>query len=209
MSEFRRVTMPMTREDARSLRAGDMILLDGEIIITAGLPTVQRLVACAEEGRAPPFPLDGGSLLHLGSYSQDTADGGLEILYMNPTTSTRFNRLMPGLIRHFRLTAVGGKGGLDAGCVQAMQEVGCVYLSFLGGGAPLHSAAIEAVREVAYSDLVAHYRLVRLAVRGLGPLTVGIDAHGNSLFDTLQDQAQDRLPAILAQLAKDRVAAGD
>ena len=99
------------------------------------------------------------------------------------------------LIRHFGLTAVGGKGGLDAGCVQAMQEVGCVYLSFFGGGAPLHSAAIEAVREVAYSDLVAHYRLVRLAVRGLGPLTVGIDAHGNSLFDTLQDQAQNRLPA--------------
>ncbi|WP_188969303.1 fumarate hydratase C-terminal domain-containing protein [Neoroseomonas lacus] len=208
MSEFRRLTMPMSREDARSLRAGDMILVDGEIVITAGLPTVQRLVACAEEGRAPPFPLDGGSLLHLGSYSQDTADGGLEILYMNPTTSTRFNRLMPGLIRHFGLTAVGGKGGLDADCVQAMQEVGCIYLSFLGGGAPLHSAAIEAVREVAYSDLVAHYRLVRLAVRGLGPLTVGIDTHGNSLFDTLQEQAQDRLPAILAQLAKDRATAG-
>ena len=83
-----------------------------------------------------------------------------------------------------------------------MQEVGCVYLSFLGGGAPLHSAAIEAVREVAYSDLVAHYRLVRLAVRGLGPLTVGIDAHGNSLFDTLQEQAQDRMPAILDAISE-------
>ncbi len=55
MSEFRRIRMPMSREDARSLRAGDMILLDGEIIITAGLPTVQRLVACAEEGRDPPY----------------------------------------------------------------------------------------------------------------------------------------------------------
>lgn len=205
---FRTIRMPMSREDARSLRAGDMILVDGEIIITAGLPTIQRLVACAEEGRDPPFPLQGGSLLHLGSYSRDTADGGLEILYMNPTTSTRFNRLMPGLIRHFGLTAVGGKGGLDAGCVAAMKEAGCVYLSFLGGGAPLHSGAIEAVKEVAYGDLVAHYRLVRLAVRGLGPLTVGIDAHGNSLFETLQDQAQARMPAILEQLAKDRAAAG-
>ena len=56
--------------------------------------------------------------------------------------------------------------------------------------------------------LGAHYRLVRLAVRGLGPLTVGIDAHGNSLFETLQDQAQARMPAILEQLAKDRAAAG-
>lgn len=197
---------PMSREDARSLRAGDMILVDGEIVITAGLPTVQRLVACADEGREPPIALDGGSLFHLGSYSRDTADGGLEILYMNPTTSTRFNPLMPRLIRHFGMTAVGGKGGLDAACTQAMAEVGCVYLSFLGGGAPLHSAAITAVREVAYPDLVAHYRLVRLAVEGLGPLTVGIDAHGNSLFESLQRQAADRLPDILARLDAERAA---
>jgi fumarate hydratase subunit beta len=203
---MRTIRFPMSREDARSLRAGDMILLDGEIVITAGLPTVQRLVACAEEGRDPPIALIGGSLFHLGSYSRDTEDGGLEILYMNPTTSTRFNGLMPRLIRHFGLTAVGGKGGLDAACAAAMREVGCVYLSFLGGGAPLHSAAIKSVRAVAYPDLVAHYRLVRLAVEGLGPVTVGIDAHGNSLFEALQQRAADRLAEILARLDAERAA---
>ena len=203
---MRTLRLPMTPADARSLRAGEMVLLEGEIVITAGLPTHQRLIACIEEGRAPPIALAGGSLLHLGSYSQETADGGLEILYMNPTTSTRFNPLMPRLFRHFGLTAVGGKGGLDAACTAAMREVGCVYFSFLGGGAPLHSAAIRAVREVAWNDLVAHYRLVRLAVEGLGPVTVGIDAHGNSLFDTLSAQASARLPGILDQLARDRAA---
>jgi fumarate hydratase subunit beta len=202
--DYRRVTMPLSRDDARSLRAGDMVLLDGEITITAGLPTHHRILACAAEGRDPPIPLAGGSLLHLGSYSQDTADGGLEILYMNPTTSTRFNPIMPRLIRHYGLTAVGGKGGLDAACREAMAEVGCVYFSFLGGGAPLHSAAITAVRDVAWNDLVAHYRLVRLAVSGLGPVTVGIDAHGNSLFETLSAQASARMPEILAGLARDR-----
>jgi fumarate hydratase subunit beta len=204
MSGFRTVHMPMSREDARSLRAGEMILLEGEIVITAGLPTHHRILQCLEDGRDPPIALHGGSLLHLGSYSCDTADGGLEVLYMNPTTSTRFNALMPRLIRHFGLTATGGKGGLDRACAVAMQEVGCVYLSFLGGGAPLHSAAIRAVREVAWNDLVAHYRLVRLAVSGLGPVTVGIDAHGTSLFDNLSAQAQARMPAILGQLAHDR-----
>jgi len=205
---MRTLRMPMSREDARSLRAGDMVLVDGEIVITAGLPTHHRLLACAEGGRPPPIALQGGSLLHLGSYSRDTADSGLEVLYMNPTTSTRFNPLMPRLIRHYGLTAVGGKGGLDAACTAAMQEVGCVYFSFLGGGAPLHSSAIRAVREVAWNDLVAHYRLVRLAVEGLGPLTVGIDAHGNSLFDTLQAQAAGRMEGILARLALEREAAG-
>ena len=63
------------------------------------------------------------------------------------------------------------------------------------------------MREVAYPDLVAHYRLVRLAVHGLGPVTVGIDAHGNSLFDTLQTQARDRMPGILEALAAHRASA--
>ena len=206
MTIFRRLRMPLSREDARSLRAGDMVLLDGEIVITAGLPTHHRLLRCAEENEAPPIALAGGSLLHLGSYSQDTPDGGLEVLYMNPTTSTRFNPLMPRLIRHFGLTAVGGKGGLDAACAEAMAEIGCVYFSFLGGGAPLHSAAIRAVREVAWSDLVAHYRLVRLAVEGLGPVTVGIDAHGNNLFSSLREGAEARLPDILAMLDRERAA---
>lgn len=207
MNSFRTLRMPLSREDARSLRAGDMVLLEGEIVITAGLPTHQRLLRCVEESAAPPIDLAGGSLLHLGSYSRDTPDGGLEVLYMNPTTSTRFNPLMPRLIRHFGLTAVGGKGGLDQACAAAMAEVGCVYFSFLGGGAPLHSAAIRAVRQVAWNDLVAHYRLVRLAVEGLGPVTVGIDAHGNSLFNTLQQGAEARLPAILGQLDRDRARA--
>jgi fumarate hydratase subunit beta len=208
LTDYRRVRMPLSREDALSLRAGDMVLLDGEIVITAGLPTHHRILACVEQGGDPPIALQDGSLLHLGSYSQEAAGGGLEILYMNPTTSTRFNPLMPTLIRHFRLTAVGGKGGLDAACRQAMQEVGCVYFSFLGGGAPLHSAAIRAVREVAWNDLIAHYRLVRVAVEGLGPVTVGIDAHGNSLFESIAAATADRMPAILEQLALDRAAAG-
>lgn len=203
-SDYRRVTMPLSRDDAKSLRAGDMVLLDGEITITAGLPTHHRILACADRGEEPPIALSGQSLLHLGSYSQDTADGGLEVLYMNPTTSTRFNPIMPRLIRHFGLTSVGGKGGLDAACRQAMADVGCVYFSFLGGGAPLHSAAITAVRQVAWNDLVAHYRLVRLAVSGLGPVTVGIDAHGNSLFEDLAAQASSRMPDILAQLNRER-----
>ncbi len=208
LTDYRRVRMPLSREDALSLRAGDMVLLDGEIIITAGLPTHHRLLACLDEGRAPPIAMQGGSLLHLGSYSQDAADGGLEILYMNPTTSTRFNPVMPRLIRAFGLTSVGGKGGLDAACRQTMQEVGCVYFSFLGGGAPLHSAAIKAVKEVAWNDLVAHYRLARVAVEGLGPVTVAIDAHGNSLYEGIAAETANRMPAILEQLARDRAAAG-
>ena len=64
------------------------------------------------------------------------------------------------------------------------------------------------MREVAWNDLVAHYRLVRLAVEGLGPVTVGIDAEGNSLFSCLRHSAEARLPEILAELDRARAKAG-
>jgi fumarate hydratase subunit beta len=130
------------------------------------------------------------------------------LLYINPTTSTRFNPLMPRLIKELDLHAVGGKGGLDQACVDAMQKVGCVYLSFLGGGAALHTRAIREVLDVGWSDMLMHYRLVRLRVEDLGPVTVAIDAHGQSTYSNAQSVAARRMPEILANLDAQRSAAG-
>ena len=200
-----RLQLPLTEAAVRSLRAGDLVILDGEMTITAGLPTHQRIQQHLDEGRPLPVDLQGGALFHLGSYSQDTPDG-FEVLYMNPTTSTRFNPFMPGFIRRLGLRAVGGKGGLDRASARAMQECGCVYLAFLGGGCPLLSDAIQSVVSVHWTDLIAHFRLVTLRVEALGPLTVGIDAHGCSLYDTLHDDAAARMPEILEALRADRAA---
>lgn len=198
--------MPIDAAQARTLRVGDTVTIDGDIVVSAGLPTYQRIADHVREGRPLPIDLAEGALFHLGSYSQEAAEGGLEILYINPTTSTRFNPLMPGIIRGLGLHAVGGKGGLDAACAQAMKEAGCVYLSFPGGGSALLSEALREVRQVAWPELIPHYRLVKLRVEGLGPATVGIDAHGNSLYDDLQTSSRERLPEILAALDRDRAA---
>ncbi len=197
------MTLPLSEADARRLALGDLVTLDGDIVMTAGLPTHQRIVAHMDGDGDLPVPLDGACFFHLGGYSVDGPDG-TELLYMNPTTSTRFNPLMPAIISHFGLRAVGGKGGLDQKCTKAMQEVGCVYLSFLGGGAPLHSASIVELVAVGWNDLVPHYRLSKVKVRGLGPLTVAIDAHGGNAYDLLQEEAKARLPGILSDLASAR-----
>ena len=198
-----RLTLPLSEAATRSLRAGDHVILDGEMTITAGLPTHQRIQQHLDDNLPLPVDLTGGALFHLGSFSRDTATG-FEVLYMNPTTSTRFNAYMPGFIRRLGLRAVGGKGGLDAACARAMAESGCVYLSFLGGGCPLLSDAIKSVVSVHWTDLIPHFRLVTLRVEALGPLTVAIDANGNSLYDSLHATAAARMPAIMAALRADR-----
>ena len=195
-----RLTFPLSADEARTLRAGDLVIIDGEIVVTAGLPTHDRLVGVLDGAEPAPMDLHGASLFHLGSYSRETGDGGFEVLYINPTTSTRFNPTMPRLIPGFQWHAVGGKGGLDERCAEVMREVGCVYLSFLGGGCTLLSQAVREVVEVGWSDMLTHYRLVRLKVEGLGPATVGIDAHGRSLYAEEQKTARERLPALMAGL---------
>ena len=198
-----RLNFPLTADAARGLRAGDQVLIDGEIVITAGLPTHERLIACLDGKEPLPMDLRGQALFHLGSFSRE-ADGRFELLYLNPTTSTRFNPFMPRLISALELHAVGGKGGLDEHCTEAMRQTGCVYLSFLGGGCTLLSQAVKEVLDVGWSEMLVHYRLVRLRVEGLGPATVGIDAHGRSLYAEEQRSARERLPELMAGLDASR-----
>ncbi|CEJ12758.1 L(+)-tartrate dehydratase subunit beta [bacterium YEK0313] len=191
-----RLSLPLDRARARTLVLGDLVLLDGEMVITAGFPTHQRLLAGIGRAEKPPLDLAGAAFVHMGICCREDGDR-LEPLYVNPTTSTRFNTLMPDIIRHFRLSAIGGKGGLSAASVEAMREVGCVYFSIVGGASALLSAAVETIVETAWDDLIMQFRLTRIRVSGFGPVTVAIDAHGNSLYESLQASAEARMPAIL------------
>lgn len=197
------IKLPASRDDVAGLQLGEMVTLSGPVVVTAGIPTHHRLLDFIHRGEDVPVNMNEAAFFHLGSYSQET-ESGFEILYMNPTTSTRFNSLMPELIRHFNLRCIGGKGGLDAECAKALGEVGGVYLSFLGGGAPIISSAIRKIRKVAWDDLISHYRLVELEVERLGPLTVAIDARGNSLYQNIDEDAAERRADILETLARRR-----
>jgi len=63
--EFPRVKVPLSREDARNLKLGDVVMLDGEAVVTIGLPTHKRLVEYIRAGKALPFDLTGGAFFQL------------------------------------------------------------------------------------------------------------------------------------------------
>ena len=198
--------LPLSENAVRSLRMGDIVFLTGEIFATAGIPTHDRLLRCVEGTEPLPFDMAGGALFHLGSLNEEGADGTLKIVYMNPTTSTRFNAHMPRLIPGLGLRATGGKGGLDAASTRAMAEAGCVYLSFLGGGAPIITDAIKRITGIGWPEMISHYRVVRVEVERLGPLTVAIDAHGMSVYDRAAASARERRADILAMMRAEREA---
>jgi fumarate hydratase subunit beta len=196
---MKNLTLPLSRAAVEDLRCGEQVSVSGRVTMSIGLPTHQRMVSELDAGRALPVDLQGGAFFHLSCFNREGADGSLEALYLNPTTSTRYNAFMPRLVEGCGLRLVGGKGGLDAASVQAMRRQGCAYLSFLGGGCTLLSQGIVRVVSVHWSEYIAQFRLLTLEVASLGPATVAIDAHGRSVYEDLQAQAAQRLQALRAR----------
>src|SRR6476619_5019524 len=76
-----------------------------------------------------------------------------------------------------------------------------VYVAIVGGAAAHETTQIEEIEEVYWEDLMPEC-LWKFRVKDFGPLWVGIDAHGNSLFHDVQEEAQKRLEGLLAQLGR-------
>jgi L(+)-tartrate dehydratase beta subunit len=108
----------------------------------------------------------------------------------------RFTR--PLMIRE-GVRIIIGKGGMGADTSAAFQELGGVYLVIVGGAAALETTWIEEIEAVDMDDLHPE-SLWRFRIRGFGPLLVGMDAHGGSLFNDVQADVASRRDAILASI---------
>ncbi len=173
--------LPVTRDAIERIAVGDIVYLSGEITATGGLPAHKRIAAALERGSGLPVR-HTGTFVHLPTMMEEE-DGNYRVLYVNPTTSTRFNAFMPGFIRGLDLRIIAGKGGLDRASLDAMGETGCIYLSLLGGGSAILTAAVRRVVEVAWLDLCAPRRRgggapARNSGNSCGGAGRGRDRHG-------------------------------
>jgi L(+)-tartrate dehydratase beta subunit len=93
-----------------------------------------------------------------------------------------------------------GKGGLLPDALEPLRRYGGVYLAIVGGAAALETTQIAEIAQVEWEDLMPEC-LWRFRVRDFGPLIVGMDAHGESLYENVQVEARRRLDeSIYARL---------
>ncbi len=190
-----RMTFPTTEEEIRKLRAGDEVLVDGHAI---GIRD-RTHVRIFDEGVEPPMDLNGAFLLHTAPGVRKLGPGRYEKVCIGTTTSARMVRFTEPLGARFGVRAIAGKGGLPDEAIEPMQRLGMVYFAIVGGAAALETTQIEEIEEVAWEELMPEC-LWRFRVKDFGPLTVGIDSHGNSLFHDVQEAAKKRLEDIVARL---------
>jgi len=190
-----RLTFPASEEDIRRLRAGDLVTVDGHII---GIRDRSH-IRIFDEGVEPPLSLAGAFLLHTAPNVRKRDDGGYDPLCIGTTTSARMVRFTEGLGRDYGVRAIAGKGGLPDEAIEPMRQHGMVYFAIVGGAAALETTQIEEIEEVYWEELMPEC-LWKFRVKDFGPLWVGIDSHGNSLFHDVNEEASKRLEKILAGL---------
>jgi L(+)-tartrate dehydratase beta subunit len=182
---------PLTEADVRKLKIEDTVTIDGHIF---GIRDATQ-IRIFDEKVAPPADLTGSVCIHTAPGVRKLPNGKFEKICIGTTTSTRMDRFVPGLLSEYGVRAVVGKGGLLQGSVDAMGEIGGVYLAIVGGAAALETLQIEEIEEVWWEDLMPEC-LWKFRVKDFGPLIVGIDTHGNSLYRNIQERAAERIKAL-------------
>jgi L(+)-tartrate dehydratase beta subunit len=191
----KRLQFPATEEAIRELRAGDEVLVDGHII---GIRD-RTQIRIFDQGVEPPLDLNGAFLLHTAPGVRKVGEGKYEKVCIGTTTSARMVRFTEPLGATYGVRAICGKGGLPDEAIEPMRRHGMVYFAIVGGAAALETTQIEEIEEVYWEELMPEC-LWKFRVKDFGPLTVGIDAHGNSLFHDVQERAQDKLKELFARL---------
>lgn len=172
----RSITLPLTREEARNLTAGELLLISG-VIYTARDAAHKRFIEALDRGEDLPVDLTDIAIYYVGPCP---AAPGHVIGSAGPTTSGRMDAYAPALIERGQ-TVMIGKGLRKPEVIEAMKTYGAVYLGATGGAGALLSKRIESQTIIAYEDLGAE-AVRRLTVRDF-PVIVLIDSHGNSLYD--------------------------
>src|SRR6478752_134737 len=194
MAEVRLQT-PLSEADVRKLKLEDTVYIDGHIY---GIRDATQ-IRIFDEGIAPPTDLTGAVCIHTAPGVKKLPSGKYEKICIGTTTSTRMNRFYPPLIKQYGVRAMVGKGGFLQDTVDKMKEYGGVYLAIVGGAAALETMQIEEIEDVWWEDLMPEC-LWKCRVKDFGPLTVGIDAHGGSLYHDVQTAAQEKLKELYARL---------
>ncbi len=171
-----KLTAPISREQARALKAGDSCLISG-VIYTARDAAHKRLCQRIAEGRELPLDLKDCVIYFVGP---TPARDGQAIGSAGPTTSYRMDAYSPTLIA-LGQTGMIGKGKRGPEVIAAMEEHGAVYFGAVGGCGALLSRCIRKSEIVAYEDLGAE-AIRRLEVENF-PVVVVIDSQGNNLYE--------------------------
>jgi fumarate hydratase class I len=180
-----RLTTPISEEEIKKLKVGDVVLLNGEM--HTGRDSLHHYLLTHDS----PVNLKGGAIYHCGPVALKQGDKWF-LNAAGPTTSSREEPFQADIIKKFGLRAVIGKGGMGAKTLAALKENGAVYLNAIGGAAQYYTKCIEEVTGVDFMEFGIPEAMWHIRVKDF-PAIVTMDSHGNSLHADVDKASKEKL----------------
>lgn len=179
----KKIHVPMTKEEAATLQAGDYVYLTGTIY-TARDAAHKRMDEALDKGEELPLSIQDQIIYYMGP---SPAREGRPIGSAGPTTASRMDKYTPRLL-DLGLGAMIGKGKRSQAVLDAIVRNGCVYFAAVGGAGAILSKCIRKSEVIAYDDLGTE-AIRRLEVEDF-PVIVVVDSQGRNLYETAVKEYQ-------------------
>ncbi|MBX9711812.1 MAG: fumarate hydratase C-terminal domain-containing protein [Xanthobacteraceae bacterium] len=194
------LNMPITPEQARELKIGDTVTLEKTLF---GIRDA-TLIHMFDRDRRTKLDLQGHAVIHTAPNVHrvpvsNEAPVGYTPFCIGTTTSMRMERFTHALMAREGVRIIVGKGGMGPETLAAFKEFGGAYLAIVGGAAALETTWIERIVDIDMDDLHPE-SLWQFSIRNFGPLLVGMDSHGGSLFADVQNDVASRRDAVLKSI---------
>jgi fumarate hydratase class I len=184
-----RLSTPLSEEQVRSLKVGDVVLLNGTLHMGRDLFHHHLM------SHDSPVDLKGGVIYHCGPVALKRGDRWT-MNAAGPTTSIREEPYQGTIIKKFGVRAVIGKGGMGSKTLAALKESGAVYLNAIGGAAQYYARCIEEVEGVHFlEEFGVPEAMWHVRVKDF-PAIVTMDAHGNSLHADVEKSSAVELSRL-------------
>ncbi len=192
--------MPVTEAQVRALRVNDTVTLQTMLFGIRDATQIHMF----DRGRTTRFDLQGHAVIHTAPNVKkvepsEAYPAGYQPICIGTTTSDRMERFTRPLMTQYGVRLIVGKGGLREASAAAFSDLGGAYLAIVGGTSALETTWVEQIEDVDMDDLNPE-SLWKFRIRNFGPLLVGMDSHGGSLYDVVRDDAQARRAQVLASL---------
>jgi len=204
---MRKISIPISDEDIRSLKVGEPVALSGKMI--TGRDTVHKWMidTFIKKTRSPEGDdediyaaikpvLAGGVIYHCGPVVAGLETREYKFVAAGPTTSIREEPYQGDVMHHFNIKGVIGKGGMGSKTLTACQEVPGVYLHAVGGAATLIAQSVQQVVDVHKLDFGVPEAMWVIQVKDF-PVVVTMDAHGNSLHAEVEESSKVKLEELI------------
>jgi len=148
MKKIKKIYLPLSEKDIKSLSVGDEALLSG-VIYTARDQAHKRLVELIKKGKRLPIDLKNQTIYYCGPTK--TRPGKI-IGSCGPTTSSRMDAFTQPLLKT-GLRGMIGKGNRSKEIARAIKKYNAVYFIAIGGAGAYLSKKVRKLKIAAFKDL--------------------------------------------------------